>query len=246
MRKFTTIALLSMFCSIMLLSGCGDRVASGSAASSDAPLGRVPAIFAEVAAEKKDMEEALHYMQDFEQIQKKLKEFDEYAARSYQKATEEARKIIGRDILCTGDVYPDFKVTGARVADYSAHTGSGSFIVRVMVTPKRDIIVRANKYQCGKGEYSLADTRLYFILMTADNHFIALGELNPFSSVTYIDPRPKAEYVPGQMVQAGVPCHSEGAPLSISCHTYDFTKFAKIVFMKKEDYMAIRKKAYGF
>ena len=56
----------------------------------------------------------------------------------------------------------------------------------------------------------------------------------------------KAEYAPGQMVQAGVPCHSEGAPVYINCHTYDFTEFAKIVFLAEKDYMAIRKQAYGF
>ena len=42
-----------MFCGLVVLSACGGGAASGSAASSDAPLGRVPAIFAEVAAKEK-------------------------------------------------------------------------------------------------------------------------------------------------------------------------------------------------
>lgn len=246
MRKFTTIALASMFCSLMLLSGCRSRVASGSAASSDAPLGRVPAIFAEVAAEEKSLNEALPEMNDVKKMQEAMQEFNEYAARSYQKAEEEAQKIIGRDILCTGDVYPDFKITGAQVTDYHAGDQTGSFTVRVMVTPKHDLTVRANKYQCGKGEYSLADTRLYFILMTADDYFIDLGELNPFSSNTYLSQKPETEYSPGQMILADVPCHSEGAPLWINCHSTDFTKFAKIVFVQEKDYMAIRQQVYGF
>lgn len=41
-----------MFCGLVVLSACGGA-ASGSAASSDTPLGRVPAIFVEVAAKKK-------------------------------------------------------------------------------------------------------------------------------------------------------------------------------------------------
>lgn len=44
-----------MFCGLVVLSACGGGAASGSAASSDAPLGRVPAIFAEVAAKKKSI-----------------------------------------------------------------------------------------------------------------------------------------------------------------------------------------------
>lgn len=53
MKKFTVITLSAMFCGLVVLSACGGGAASGSAASSDAPLGRVPAIFAEVAAKKK-------------------------------------------------------------------------------------------------------------------------------------------------------------------------------------------------
>ena len=44
MKKFTVITLSAMFCGLVVLSACGGA-ASGSAASSDAPLGRVPAIF---------------------------------------------------------------------------------------------------------------------------------------------------------------------------------------------------------
>ncbi len=238
MKKITTVVLSSLFCGLMLLPGCSDS-------SSDSPLGRVPAIFAEVAAERKALDKTLPRVDNYKQVQKALKEFDEYAARSYEEAAKEAEKIIGRDIVCTGDVYPDLKVTGAQVVDYNSGYQSGSFIVRVMVTPKRDIIVRANKYKCAEGEYSLRDTRLYFVLMTADDFLIDLGELNPFSRNTYLG-SVQAEYGPGQMIQAGVPCHSEGAPLYINCHTFDFSKFAKIVFVREEDYMAIRKKVYDF
>ena len=204
MKKFTVITLSAMFCGLVVLSACGGA-ASGSAASSDTPLGRVPAIFVEVAAKKKALDESLRKEDDLDRYQKKLKEFDEYAAKSYQKAAEEGEKLVGREIVCTGDVYPDFQVTGAKVAEYHAGREAGSMIVRVTVTPKRDIVVR---------------------------------ETNNSSL--------KAEYAPGQMVQAGVPCHSEGAPVYINCHTYDFTEFAKIVFLAEKDYMAIRKQAYGF
>ena len=154
-------------------------------------------------------------------------------------------KGVGREIVCTGDVYPDFQITGAKVAEYHAGREAGSIIVRVTVTPKRDIVVRETKRQCAEGEYPLKDTRLYFALMKANDHLIELGQLNPFNGNSY-NSSLKAEYAPGQMVQAGVPCHSEGAPVYINCHTYDFTEFAKIVFLAEKDYMAIRKQAYGF
>ena len=226
MKKFTVITLSAMFCGLVVLSACGGGAASGSAASSDAPLGRVPAIFAEVAAKKKALDESLRKEDDLDRYQKKLKEFDEYAAKSYQKAA-------------------DFQITGAKVAEYHAGREAGSIIVRVTVTPKRDIVVRETKRQCAEGEYPLKDTRLYFALMKANDHLIELGQLNPFNGNSY-NSSLKAEYAPGQMVQAGVPCHSEGAPVYINCHTYDFTEFAKIVFLAEKDYMAIRKQAYGF
>ena len=147
MKKFTVITLSAMFCGLVVLSACGGA-ASGSAASSDTPLGRVPAIFVEVAAKKKALDESLRKEDDLDRYQKKLKEFDEYAARSYQKAAEEGEKLVGREIVCTGDVYPDFQVTGAKVAEYHAGREAGSIIVRVTVTPKRDIVVRETKRKC--------------------------------------------------------------------------------------------------
>ena len=50
MKTFTGITLSAMFCGLVVLSACGGGAASGSAASSDAPLGRVPAIFAPVGS----------------------------------------------------------------------------------------------------------------------------------------------------------------------------------------------------
>ncbi|MEI3488403.1 MAG: hypothetical protein V8Q94_03345 [Bacteroides stercoris] len=55
MKKFTVITLSAMFCGLVVLSACGGGAASGSAASSDAPLGRVPAIFAEVGCQEKSI-----------------------------------------------------------------------------------------------------------------------------------------------------------------------------------------------
>ena len=97
----------------------------------------------------------------------------------------------------------------------------------------------------GSGAGSSEATASLSALMKANDHLIELGQLNPFNGNSY-NSSLKAEYAPGQMVQAGVPCHSEGAPVYINCHTYDFTEFAKIVFLAEKDYMAIRKQAYGF
>lgn len=243
MKKHTFVILSAAVCGMFLLSACGG--ASGSSGNSDAPLGRVPAIYVDVAAKKKALDEELRGEKDMDRYQKKLKAFDENEAESYQKAAKEGEKIKGREVPISGDMYEDFRVTGAKVESFQQGKGSGSVIVRVMVTPKRDIIVRDTKRACAEGEHSLKDTRLYYVLMKANDHMIAMGEINPFNS-NYANSSLKAEYIGGQMVQAGVPCHSEGSPVAINCHTYDFTEFAKIVFLRAEDYAAIRKQAYGF
>lgn len=238
MKKFTVITLSAMFCGLVVLSACGGGAASGSAASSDAPLGRVPAIFAEVAAKKKALDESLRKEDDLDRYQKKLKEFDEYAAKSYQKAAEEGEKLVGREIVCTGDVYPDFQITGAKVAEYHAGREAGSIIVRVTVTPKRDIVVRETKRQCAEGEYPLKDTRLYFALMKANDHLIELGQLNPFNGNSY-NSSLKAEYAPGQMVQAGVPCHSRR---SSGVHQLPYLRLYGIC----QDCISGRERLYGY
>lgn len=245
MRKLTIAAMSGLIGGLVVLSACGGG-ASGSSGNSDTPLGDVAGIFVEVAKKRGALNEDLRKGNySVERHQKKLKDFDEYAAKSYEKAAKEGAKLVGREIVFSGDVYPDFQVTGAKIGEYMAGTESGNVIVRVTVTPKRDIIVRKFKHECAAGEYSLKETFLYFALMKADDHLIELGQLNPFNSNPY-NGSLKAEYGPGDMIQAGVPCHSEGAPVYISLHIRDFTEFAKIVFFREEDYMAIRKQAYGF
>lgn len=243
MKKFKILVQSVMCFGLAVLSACGG---SNSGASSDAPLGDVPGIFVDITEKKKALSDELRDVSDPETHQEMIKDFNEYVAESVKEAEEKGKKLIGGEILCTGvDIYPDFTVSGAKIADYRAGRESGSFIVRVMVTPKRDIIVRDSKRDCAEGEYSLKDTRLYYALMKANDFLIELGQINPFNSETY-NMSFKGEYVPGQMIQAGVPCNSEGSPLYINCHTYDFTEFAKIIFLSETDYMALRKQAYGF
>lgn len=237
--------LSAMLCGLVVLSACGGGAASGSSGNSDSPLGVVPAIYVEVAAKHKALNEELRGERDLDLYQKKLKEFDEYKAKSYQNALKEGDKIVGRDVPCSGDMYPDFQVTGAKVEKFDQGKDAGTVIVRVMVTPKRDIVVRESRRNCAEGEYSLKDTSLYYVLMKADDHLIELGQLNPFNKNAY-NSSLKAEYAPGQMIQAGVPCNSEGSPVYINCYTRDYTEFAKIVFLREEDYNALRKQAYGF
>lgn len=113
MKKLTIAVLSVMVCGLVVLSACGGG-GSGSSAGSDSPLGRVPGIFVEVAKKKEALNNNLREERDMKRYQKKLKEFDEFAAESYQKAAEEGPKLVGREIMCTGDVYPDFRVTGAK------------------------------------------------------------------------------------------------------------------------------------
>ena len=187
----------------VFLVSCGGS-GTGSSGGDDAPLGRVSTYFVEMAQKKEKLDKELREERDVERYQKKLAEYNEYVAETSRKAVEEGKKLVGREILCTGDVYPDLKVTGARIADYQGGSGTGSFQVRITVTPKRDITVRESAGDCADGEYSLRNTRLYYALMKADDHLITLGEMNPFSS-NYSNARLKAEYSPGQVVAAGAP-----------------------------------------
>lgn len=244
-KVFFAGQVMSAVCvAFVFLVSCGGS-GTGASGGDDAPLGRVPTYFVEMAQKKEKLDKELREERDVERYQKKLAEYNEYVAETSRKAVEEGKKLVGREILCTGDVYPDLKVTGARIADYQGGSGTGSFQVRITVTPKRDITVRESAGDCADGEYSLRNTRLYYALMKADDHLITLGEMNPFSS-NYSNARLKAEYSPGQVVAAGAPCNSEGALLTINCHSYDFSEFAKIVFLAEADYKAVRKQAYGF
>ena len=180
-----------------MLSSCGGG--AGSSAVSNELLGTVPGIFVEMAQEKKALNESLRNAKGVEEHDKLMKKYDEYVTECMQKAEEEGQKLIGREIPCTGDVYDEFKVTGAKITGYRGGKETGT--VEVAVT------------------------------------------LNPFSSNAA---NTAIEYTDGQTVKAGEPCNSAGAPIAISCHTYDYTEFAKIVFLREADYRAIRKQAFGF
>lgn len=245
MKKVNFVIFSAMICGSAVWSACGGPAASGPTGNDDSPFGSIPGIYAEVAAKGKALDEELRTERDMDRYGKKLKEHDEWVDESYRKAAEEGTKITGRPVACSGDVNPDFKVTSAKVEKFDQGKKSGSVIVRVMVTPKHDLVVRDVQSDCSEGECSLRDARLYYVLLKADDSLIAMGELNPFNA-NYANGSLKAEYVPGQMVRAGVPCHSQGAPVSINCHTYDFTDFAKIAFLPEKDYQALRRQAYGF
>ena len=163
-----------------------------------------------------------------------------------QAATEAGQEAIGRDIPMSGaDIYPDFEITRVQVADFKAGGESGSFTVRIMAKAKRDLPLCKLGYKPGEGEYSLQETRFYYALIRSDDHLIELGQVNPFSSKPYMG-QPAAEYESGQTIPAGSLCNSQGAPIAINCHTYDFTDFAKIVFLPEKDYQSMRRQAYGF
>ena len=246
MKNFKILILTAVLGGFSLLTGCGNGGATGSSAPSDAVLGRTPAIFAEVVAEKHAMEQSLRTTRDVEEHQAKLKDFEEYAALSYQNAEKEAQKIIGTEIKHTGDgAYDEFEIKEIKVTDYKAGKGAGSFVIRVKMAAKYGMMVQNRQANCGEGEYSLVDTRLYYVCLSTDDHFISLGELNPFNANNYLQSL-KADYKAGDTISAGELCNSEGAPVLINCHTYDYTNFGKIHFLSEQDYRNMRRQAYGF
>ena len=93
MKKFTVITLSAMFCGLVVLSACGGA-ASGSAASSDTPLGRVPAIFIEVAAKKKALDESLRKEDDLDRLADLTMQEMGYICNPVQPSKEELVEIL--------------------------------------------------------------------------------------------------------------------------------------------------------
>ena len=249
--KKTSIKSLIIGFGLLAMTSCGGSSSTSSVKESPV-LGKVPGCFAAIAQEENSLKQFMKN-QDYsgnpkdriKTYEKKRAEVEQKTAELTQKAAEEGQKLIGHEVPYSGDVYPDFKVTDIKIESFSTGDRTGTFIVRVMAVPKRDIVVRDTKAKCAEGEYSLKDTRLYYALMKADDHLIELGQLNPFS-YNAANSKLVAEYTDGQTVPADVPCQRDGSPIYINMHSYDFSEFAKIVFFTEKDFMAIRKQAYGF
>lgn len=238
--------LIAMFAftAIMAQVSCGNKTAK-LANGEDAPLGNVPGYFVEIAKEYDQLGIKLRET-DLKKREKIRNEFDEYVKETVAKAEEEAQQLIGKQIpFDDGDIYDDLQVTEVVIDSYEGGEMSGSFILRIKATPKRDIRVRTTAYECEEGEYSLNDTRLYFLLVNDENKIITMGNVNPFSS-NFANSKSETEFYDQQLIMAGVPCNSQGGKYSLTCHTYDFTRFAKIIFMKEADYNKVRQQMYGF
>lgn len=238
MKYVCWLAIVGWLCS------CGGS--SGSGPAENAVLGKAPGYFKQVGERKLELEEARKSREDKDRYRERLAEFDRFAAECYAKAAEEGPKATGHAVPFSGDVYPDLYVTDVVVEGYEAGTESGNFILRVKVAPKRDIVVRGSQRECAPGEYSLNDTRLYFALLTSDDHLIDLGELNPFNYNFYNMRTLVADFQPGDVVAADTPCHQDGAPVALSCHVRDYSDFGKIHFLTESDYMNMRRQRYGF
>lgn len=246
MKNFKLFALTAVLGGCAFLTSCGNGGATGSSAPSGALLGRTPAIFVEVASEKQSMEKSLRAANSVEEHQEILKNFEEYVALSSQNAEKEAQKVIGTEIPHSGDeAYDEFEIREIKVTDYEAGKGTGSFVVRVKVASKYGMMVQNRQSNCGEGEYSLVDTRMYYVCLSKDDHFISLGELNPFNGKNYLQSL-KADYKAGDTLSGGDLCNAEGAPIMINCHTYDYTNLGKIHFLSEQDYRNMRRQAYGF
>ncbi len=238
------VSACSALCGMLLLNSCGGAT---SGVKENDLLGKVPGIYVNLALEKKQLNEKLQNAgRDIDKRKAILDDYAAFAAECAQAATEAGQEIIGRDIPVSGaDIYPDFEITQVQVADFRAGEESGSITVRIMAKAKRDLPLSKLGYRAKDGEVSLQDARLYYALIRSDDHLIELGQVNPFTSKAYMGQVP-AEYEPGQTIPAGSLCNSQGAPIAINCHTYDFTDFAKIVFLPEKDYQSMRQQAYGF
>ena len=242
----TTAICLSVLLCGAVLSSCGGGIGS---VKENKFFGKVPGIYVNLAKAYDQLGEDLKAAGTDSDKRKSLKEdYQNLVVEGGLMATEEGQALIGRDIpFVSGDIYPDYKVTAVRVGDFHQSEGTGSIVLRVMTEAKHDFVVN-EKVVIGKPDpLSLREARIYYALLKSDDHLIELGQTNPFNSrPTVGNFKPETVYKAGDTVSAGSPCNPDGAMITINCHSYDFTDFAKIVFLAEKDYKAMRQQAYGF
>ncbi len=246
MRKITTtvICLSILLCGAVLNSCGGGGIGN---VKENEYLGKVPGIYVNMAKAYDKLGEDLRGA-DIEKHQSLRNEYQSLVVKSDLMASEEGQKLIGRDIPFTsGDIYPDYKVTSVRVGDFQSGEGTGSIILRVMTEAKHDFVVNEKTTFGSPDPLSLRGARIYYALLKSDDHLIELGQTNPFNSKPTIGSfKPETAYKNGETVKAGSLCQPDGSMITINCHSYDFTDFAKIVFLRENDYNAMRQQAYGF
>ena len=228
----------------VLAVSCGGKEAGDTTGKNDI-LGVAPAVFVDIANEGERVKEETRKMDDYDDIRKRMDEYEEYKAKGYERAAEEGKKVIGNDVAFTGDPDEYLKVKEIKISDYFAGEGTGNFELRVKVEAKKDFVVKKRDYECAPGELSLDDTRLYYVALDADDKFIILGSLAPFSS-NGLNMTTIADYQPGQTVKAGQLCNATGSQVLLSVHVADFSNFAKLHFLSKTDYENLRRQAYGY
>lgn len=244
-RNLLKIAALAFAVSVV---SCGGNEAGDSKGANDV-LGVAPVVFADISAEREKMtEEVREIARDGSQeaVQKRMKEFDEYAAKGYERAAKEGPEVVGNDVPFTGDPYENFKVSEVKIEKYESSDKTGNFMLRVKVEAKKDFTLRQYKNECAPGEEALSDdTQLHWVALDSKDGFITMGSFNPLSS-GYLFAKIKADYQPGQTVKAGELCNQTGSPVVLSIHSSDFSDFAKLHFLSETDYQNIRRQAYGF
>ena len=95
MRRLSKVGKMAMAVSVVLslLVSCGGS-GSGSSAGEGKPLGKVPGYFVEMAQKQEELDQKLREERDMDRYQKKLKEYDEYVAKTCEKAAEEGQKLV--------------------------------------------------------------------------------------------------------------------------------------------------------
>lgn len=215
----------------VFLSSCGGGVKNNDV------LGRVPGYYMEISQLGKDFREWARGNRDPLKMREKMDKVKEEQLKIAEKAVDEARGLLDKEIPFTGaNANPSFEVVNVVIKGYN---GKGCFTAQAYVKAARDMELVSYSMQVkSASQMPLIDTYLYYVLLTEDNRGIALGKINPFSD------RPAFggsysnafEFSPGNIVNEGENTNQMGSPIAINCEMYDMTDFASIKFITANDY----------
>lgn len=242
MRSFRTIA--GIVSAMLLIMSCGGGGGNGPKVESNSILGEVPGIYKSVAQYRLEQIEKSKTAEKSEDIMAAKEEAERYESEMMDKVPAAIAGIAGRSVPFTGESDKDFKVESITIAAPESDKDQ-TVCMRIKVSATREMPVWQYEMDCANGARALQDTRLYLVYIDSKDKFIDLGSINPFSNKA-----PESKFTPkkteGETFAAGEMLTDEGSPVYVRCNQFDFSDFAKVVFVPEADYMNMRRQAYGF
>jgi hypothetical protein len=219
------IAMAVCLAGTAVLSGCG---ASGGKDKAEYEhneyLGKFPSIFKEKPRLLKELKEEMTGKMQSAGSEAKVTELKKQWQEREKAIEQEAKDLAlaeweylrAMEVPFRMDYEdPDFKIISTMVEEADSETGA--LTINVLVEAKRDLQPSMN-------------AALKYIITDNAGGGLFSGTINPFVNIQIIT-RGNFRNVPAQ-IKAGEYCCQNGSKLMLYCRSYDFTKFAGIVFVK--------------